>query len=152
MTTKTTPSTKEFPVSFNKKMLENHVDGKVGFRIKLRRGMLRLTQEELAKKLGITFQQVQKYETGKDRVSSSRLWDLANALDVPVSFFFEDLVQNGDVLQFAAPKKGNKNTSPQSESEKEDELTELIRAYLQIKEDAVKKHLLELAKSLAAKK
>lgn len=152
MNTKTTPSTKESPVSFNKKMLENHVDGKVGFRIKLRRGMLRLTQEELAKKLGITFQQVQKYETGKDRVSSSRLWDLANALDVPVSFFFEDLVQNGDVLQFAAPKKGNKNTSPQSESEKEDELTELIRAYLQIKEDAVKKHLLELAKSLATKK
>lgn len=152
MTTKTTPSTKESPVSFNKKMVENYVDGKVGFRIKLRRGMLRLTQEELAKKLGITFQQVQKYETGKDRVSSSRLWDLANLLDVPVSFFFEDLVQNGDVLQFAAPKKGNKNTSPQSESEKEDELTELIRAYLQIKEDAVKKHLLELAKSLAAKK
>ena len=151
MSTKTTPSTKESPASFNKKMLENHVDGKVGFRIKLRRGMLRLTQEELAKKLGITFQQVQKYETGKDRVSSSRLWDLANALDVPVSFFFEDLVQNGDVLQFAAPKKGNKNTS-QSESEKEDELTELIRAYLQIKEDAVKKHLLELAKSLAGRK
>ena len=151
MSTKTTPSTKESPASFNKKMLENHVDGKVGFRIKLRRGMLRLTQEELAKKLGITFQQVQKYETGKDRVSSSRLWDLANALDVPVSFFFEDLVQNGDVLQFAAPKKGNKNTS-QSESVKEDELTELIRAYLQIKEDAVKKHLLELAKSLAGRK
>ena len=152
MNTKTTPSTKESPTSFNKKMLENHVDGKVGFRIKLRRGMLRLTQEELAKKLGITFQQVQKYETGKDRVSSSRLWDLANALDVPVSFFFEDLVQSGDVLQFAAPKKGNKNTPSQSESEKEDELTELIRAYLQIKEDAVKKHLLELAKSLATKK
>ena len=140
-------------VSFDKKTIVSRIDEKIGFRIKLRRGMLSLTQEDLAKKLGVTFQQVQKYETGKDRVSSSRLWDLANALDVPVSFFFEDLSSSGASLRFASPKKGEKNPLPLSTTTtKEDDLTSLIRAFVQIKDKSVQKSVLELVKSLTAKK
>ncbi|MFV3126092.1 helix-turn-helix domain-containing protein [Niveispirillum sp. KHB5.9] len=67
------------------------VDNYVGQRMRLRRGLLGMSQEVLAERLGITFQQVQKYERGANRVSASRLWDLSRALDVPVSFFFDGL-------------------------------------------------------------
>ncbi len=63
------------------------VDAHVGKCIRHRRWMTNKTQQELAQAVGIRFQQIQKYETGKNRVSASRLWDIASALDVPVSFF-----------------------------------------------------------------
>ncbi len=64
------------------------VDTHVGKRIRQRRGMIAMTQQELADLVGIKFQQIQKYETGANRVSASRLWDIANAMEVPVGFFF----------------------------------------------------------------
>ncbi|MCE6950665.1 helix-turn-helix domain-containing protein [Cereibacter sphaeroides] len=64
------------------------VDLEVGRRIRHRRWMLGMSQQQLARQLGIGFQQVQKYETGANRVSASRLWDIAKALDVPIAFFF----------------------------------------------------------------
>lgn len=67
------------------------VDNHVGKRMKLRRSLLGMSQEVLADRLGITFQQVQKYERGSNRVSASRLWDLSQALEVPVSFFFDGM-------------------------------------------------------------
>jgi transcriptional regulator with XRE-family HTH domain len=69
----------------------NPIDVHVGSRIRLRRTLLGISQSTLAETLGLTFQQVQKYEKGSNRVSSSRLVDLANALDVSVSFFFEEM-------------------------------------------------------------
>jgi transcriptional regulator with XRE-family HTH domain len=69
----------------------NPVDVHVGSRIRLRRTLLGISQEKLAGAVGLTFQQVQKYEKGVNRVSSSRLVDLANALDVTVPYFFEDI-------------------------------------------------------------
>lgn len=69
----------------------NPVDVYVGNRIRMRRLMLRISQEKLAQTLGITFQQVQKYEQGHNRVSASRLWDFAKILRVPVTFFFDDM-------------------------------------------------------------
>lgn len=69
----------------------NPVDVYVGNRIRMRRLMLRISQEKLAQTLGITFQQVQKYEQGYNRVSASRLWDFAKILRVPVTFFFDDM-------------------------------------------------------------
>ncbi len=69
----------------------NPIDIHVGKRIKLRRLALGVSQETLAERLGVTFQQIQKYENGDNRISASRLWDCACVLDVPVQFFFQDM-------------------------------------------------------------
>ena len=63
----------------------------VGQRVRHRRWMLGLTQQELGDLVGVKFQQLQKYESGQNRISASRIWDIANGLNVPVSFFFEGL-------------------------------------------------------------
>jgi transcriptional regulator with XRE-family HTH domain len=68
----------------------HQIDYNVGLRLKMRRKMLSLSQEELGRRLGITFQQIQKYERGANRISASTLYHLAKLLDVPVSFFFDD--------------------------------------------------------------
>src|ERR687894_1039497 len=68
----------------------NPVDVRVGARLRLRRNMLGLSQEKLGEAIGLTFQQVQKYERGANRIGASRLYELSRALDVPVSFFFGD--------------------------------------------------------------
>ena len=71
--------------------MKHPVDAHVGQRIRHRRWMLGITQQQLGDAVGIKFQQIQKYETGMNRVSASRLWDISKALDVPISFFFEGL-------------------------------------------------------------
>lgn len=71
--------------------MAHRVDVHVGKRIRHRREMLDFTQQQLAERIGIKFQQIQKYENGVNRVSASRLWDIAVALDVPVKFFFDGL-------------------------------------------------------------
>ena len=71
--------------------MKHPVDVHVGKRIRHRRWMSGTTQQQLAEQVGIKFQQIQKYETGMNRVSASRLWDIAKVLGVPVSFFFEGL-------------------------------------------------------------
>ncbi|AXC50091.1 XRE family transcriptional regulator [Paracoccus suum] len=75
--------------------MTHNVDVHVGKRIRHRRWMIDMTQQQLAEKVGIKFQQIQKYETGANRVSASRLWDIAHALEVPVSFCFEGLETGG---------------------------------------------------------
>src|SRR6266480_1858410 len=69
----------------------NPIDVQVGSRVRLRRNMLGLSQEKLGESIGLTFQQVQKYERGANRIGASRLPDLSQVLDVPVSFFFDDI-------------------------------------------------------------
>ena len=69
----------------------NPVDVHVGNRIRLRRTLLGLSQDKLASMLGLTFQQVQKYERGMNRVGASRLWDISKVLEVPINFFYEDM-------------------------------------------------------------
>ena len=71
----------------------NPVDAHVGTRIRLRRLLLGLSQEELGRAVGLTFQQIQRYERGDNRVGASRLFELATALNVPVSFFYDDIAQ-----------------------------------------------------------
>src|SRR3954470_9370983 len=68
----------------------NSIDVRVGVRLRLRRNMLGLSQEKLGEMIGLTFQQVQKYERGANRIGASRLYELSRVLDVPVSFFFDD--------------------------------------------------------------
>ena len=72
------------------------VDVHVGKRIRQRRWLIGMTQQQLAEKVGIKFQQIQKYETGANRVSASRLWDIADALDVKMTFFFDGLAPEGE--------------------------------------------------------
>ena len=69
------------------------VDLHVGKRIRQRRWLVGMTQQQLAEQVGIKFQQIQKYETGANRVSASRLWDISEAMEVPVNFFFEGIEQ-----------------------------------------------------------
>ena len=84
---------------------KHDVDKHVGQRIRHRRWMTGLTQQGLADKVGITFQQIQKYETSMNRVSASRLWDIANAMGVPITFFFEGLSEDGETTK-ADPEAG----------------------------------------------
>jgi len=74
--------------------MKHPVDVHVGKRIRHRRWMVGMTQQQLGDKVGIKFQQIQKYETGMNRVSASRLWDIAAALEVPINFFFEGVDEN----------------------------------------------------------
>ncbi|MGB0661152.1 MAG: helix-turn-helix domain-containing protein [Mangrovicoccus sp.] len=115
------------------------VDMHVGKRIRHRRWMVGMTQQQLATQVGIKFQQIQKYETGTNRVSASRLWDIGEALTVPVAYFFEGLD--------AATEE------PASEDVPSDLLTdrealELVRSYYAIPENQ-RRRLFELARVLS---
>src|SRR5690348_16538935 len=111
----------------------NPIDVHVGSRIRLRRNMLALSQEKLGEAIGLTFQQVQKYERGANRVGASRLHELSRVLDVPVSFFFDDT----DPVR--APAMGGFAEPPaeafESDPLRKRETVELVRAYFSI-EDA----------------
>ncbi len=120
--------------------MKNPVDLHIGQRVRHRRWLLGMTQQQLALAVGIRFQQIQKYESGANRISASRLWDLARALDMPVSFFFEGLtpVKDGEVVEHAGDGvMQNKETM------------DLIRAYYGL-EEGPRRRLLDLAKALSA--
>ncbi|MBV8096081.1 MAG: helix-turn-helix transcriptional regulator [Acetobacteraceae bacterium] len=112
----------------------NPVDVHVGSRIKIRREFLGFSQEHLAERLGIAYQQVQKYERGVNRISASRLLALSQVLDVPISFFFDDMPDN-----------------PLRTEDRLDhwEPLELARAYWRISDSGVRHRVLELIKSMA---
>lgn len=115
------------------------VDEHVGKRVRHRRWMIGVTQQQLADKVGIKFQQIQKYETGMNRVSASRLWDIAEALEVPVSFFFEGLDEAGDA-------RAGESTRGDILADKE--ALELVRSYYAIPENQ-RRRLFELARVLS---
>ncbi|THD81569.1 XRE family transcriptional regulator [Aliigemmobacter aestuarii] len=117
--------------------MKHPVDAHVGKRIRHRRWMIGMTQQQLADKVGIKFQQIQKYETGMNRVSASRLWDIADALGVAIGFFFEGL---DDARESAAPAQGDILADK--------EAMELLRSYYAIPE-AQRRRLFELARVLS---
>ena len=125
----------------------NPIDIHVGSRVRLRRNMLGLSQEKLGAAIGLTFQQVQKYERGANRVGASRLHELSRVLDVPVSFFFDD------VDPVRAPAIPNDGAAPPAETFDSDplrrrETIELVDAYYAIDDVDVRRRLIELAKAL----
>lgn len=131
--------------------MANPIDLFVGKRLRQRRQLLGLTQQKLAEKVNIRFQQIQKYESGANRVSASRLWALAKALDVPVSFFFEGL--NGDVapaehsdLHPGANGHGGSKAPADVFSSKE--TIDLVRAFYNLGEEP-RRRLLDLAKAMS---
>ena len=83
-----------------KKKIPNPIDVHVGSRVRLQRTLVKMSQEKLGEQLGLTFQQVQKYEKGSNRISASRLWQMSKILGVPVAFFFEDIPESeGGAMQ-----------------------------------------------------
>ncbi|MBI1236441.1 MAG: helix-turn-helix domain-containing protein [Alphaproteobacteria bacterium] len=122
----------------------NQIDAHVGSRVRLRRQLMKMSQEKLGDELGVTFQQVQKYERGANRIGASRLYSLANVLDVPVNFFFDGLTgvaaggvaeseQSPIVYDFIQSSDG----------------VALAEAFSRIKTPKVRRRVLELVRSLA---
>jgi len=126
------------------------IDVHVGSRVRLRRNMLSLSQEKLGEAIGLTFQQVQKYERGANRIGASRLMELSRVLDVPVSFFFDET----DPVRAPAIPLGFEETPQEgfdSDPMRKRETQDLIGAYYEIDDAAIRRRLFELAKSLAAR-
>ena len=120
--------------------MTNEIDYHVGKRLRRRRRLLGLTQQSLREMVGIRFQQIQKYECGANRISAARLFELSEALSVPIQYFYEGLSDNNDTIhdapEFIAPDVLSKK-----------ETMDLVRAYYSM-EEGPRKHFLDLAKSL----
>ncbi|HYG89139.1 MAG TPA: helix-turn-helix transcriptional regulator [Azospirillum sp.] len=123
----------------------NPIDVHVGARLRLRRTLLGLSQEKLGDAVGITFQQLQKYERGANRISASRLFNLAQVLDVSVSFFFDDMSASGTKSK-AAPAQPTETDEFESMARRE--TLELVRAYYRIDDPSVRKRTFDLVKAL----
>jgi transcriptional regulator with XRE-family HTH domain len=129
------------------------IDVHVGSRIRLRRTLLGMSQERLGEALGLTFQQVQKYERGVNRVGASRLFDLSRVLDVPISFFFDDMPESLASTYGGPMARRSTGFSETPDSFADDALNrretlELVRAYYRITEPAVRKRVFDLIKSM----
>ena len=126
----------------------NPVDKYVGSRVRMRRIMLGMSQEKLGESLGITFQQIQKYEKGTNRVGASRLQNISAILNVPVSFFFED-------APGAEPASASGSAEASSSNYVVDFLSsseglQLNRAFVKINDPKVRRRIVDLVKALAA--
>ena len=121
--------------------MKHPVDVHVGKRVRHRRWMVGMTQQQLGDIVGIKFQQIQKYETGMNRISASRLWDIAQALDVSISFFFEGF--EGEAADAAMPSAGERGDLLADK-----EALELVRSYYAIPE-AQRRRLFDLARVLS---
>ncbi len=114
----------------------------VGHRVRACRTLLGMRQSELGEALGLTFQQVQKYECGADRISASKLWQLTQILDVPVSYFYDDMPADR-----AGPAPSGNGQDPDALNKRE--TMKLIRAYYRITDPSARKQVYELVKALA---
>ncbi len=129
----------------------NPIDIHVGARVRLRRNLLGLTMQTLAKAVGVTYQQLQKYERGVNRIGASRLFNLGQVLDVPISFFFEDL------SPAAAGAGRNRRAKGFSEAPaaaldfdvlSKQETIKLIRAYYRVTDPQLRKRVLDLLEAV----
>lgn len=149
------------------------VDAHVGGRIRLRRTLLGMSQEKLADALGLTFQQVQKYERGTNRVGASRLYDLARVLDVPIGFFFDDMREDTSAASapvfpastgFAETQSAFGGPPPKAVASPKlfdlppdeaslftkRETVDLVRSYYRIPDLSMRKRMLDLIRSMSS--
>jgi transcriptional regulator with XRE-family HTH domain len=132
----------------------NPIDVHVGNRMRLRRTLLGLSQEKLGEMIGLTFQQVQKYERGANRISCSRLFDLSRALDVPVSFFFDDMsaqVAEQSPVRMVREPPASEPAAAEPDPALRRETLELVRNYYSIEDVDVRRRIYELAKALSGR-
>ncbi len=127
------------------------VDVHVGARVRMRRKLLGMTQSDLGDAVGMSYQQVQKYERGTDRISASRLYDLSRVLDVPIEHFFEDMPAD---IAASSPAKGRGKAKEPPGYELDPmakrETLELVRAYYKIENAGVRQRLYHFTKTLGA--
>lgn len=128
------------------------VDVHVGARLRQRRTLLGMSQEKLGEAVGLTFQQIQKYERGANRIGASRLYQLSNVLDVSVSYFFEEMP--GEVQKTRGDYAASNTLDDIEHAQSGDpmarrETLELVRAYYKIEDPKVRKRIFELTKSIA---
>lgn len=128
------------PTRKRKSALFDPIDIHVGARVKARRQQLGLSQEKLGETVGLSFQQIQKYEKGANRMGASRLYEISKILNVPVSFFFDDMPEEIE---------RTRKTEPLDDPMASREVRELVDAYFAIKNDAARQKLFDLAKTIA---
>ena len=127
----------------------NPIDVHVGNRVRLQRMLIGISQEKLGERLGLTFQQVQKYEKGINRIGASRLFELSRVLGVPVQFFYEDAPAIGNQQSSAPGFAERSSDSHVFEFLSSREGLELNRAFSRITDPKVRKSVLDLVRSLA---
>ena len=125
----------------NDERAANAVDRKLGQRVRSRRLEIGMSQERLAELLGVTFQQVQKYEKGVNRIAASRLFDIAASLDVPIARFFDGIRDKGAITNKAASASDDVLATPEG--------VELIALFATIKSRVVRKRVIELVRALS---
>ncbi len=141
----------EMPGQISGKGPQRTVDMCIGTRIRLRRTMLGMSQERLGAQLGVTFQQVQKYERGTSRVGSSRLFEISRVLEVPVSYFFEEVEADGeDAVPVRRATAKAATVPPQAVDPTERRETfKLVRAYCRIQDPAIRRRVFDLVKAVS---
>ncbi len=129
----------------------NPIDVYVGSRVRLRRMLVGMSQEKLGEQLGLTFQQVQKYEKGTNRIGASRLFQIAHILSVPVQFFYEDMASGGGGGADAALPAGFAEDSGENVMDfvSSAEGLALNRSYARISDPMVRRRILELVRAVA---
>ena len=145
----------ESPLERNFRITNNNaIDKHVGKRVRLRRTLLGLSQEQLGAELNVTFQQVQKYERGANRISASRLWDISQILDVSIGYFFDDMTET---TMRSSPRRvasGVDSGMPVDEAIKDPmarrETLELVRVYYTIEDADIRRRAADIVKSIAA--
>lgn len=125
----------------------NPVDIHVGSRVRQRRTLLGMSQEKLGNAVGLTFQQIQKYERGTNRIGASRLHEFSHILDVPVSFFFDQLPSKGRPRLARGFSEGAQESFEHDAFSKRETL-ELVRAYYRITDKQVRKRIVDLIRSV----
>ena len=131
----------------------NPIDLYVGSRVRMRRSLLGMSQERLAAELGVTFQQVQKYERGSNRIGASRLWDLAQVLGVSVDFFYQGIdsqtTEQSPRKIYAKPELSEDLCEFDMETLLRRDVTALLRAYIKIQDPKVQRNILDLVCALS---
>ncbi|MCG8694481.1 MAG: helix-turn-helix domain-containing protein [Minwuiales bacterium] len=124
----------------------NPVDIHVGKRVRMRRTLMGMSQTKLGDALGLTFQQVQKYENGSNRIGASRLYQISQILAVPVSYFFEEMDQLTAVANENAPATGE--ALPRGDLVAKRETLELVRAYYRIVSPRVRRGIVDMIRAI----
>ena len=129
------------------------IDVHVGARLRQHRTLLGMNQTNLGDAIGVSYQQMQKYECGTNRISASRLFALSRVLDVPVEYFFDDMPAAVAASSPANKKRGSAKKPPSYEPDPmaTRETLELVRAYYKITDPEIRKHLFAMTKSLGAR-
>lgn len=127
----------------------NAIDAHVGSRIRLRRTLLGMSQDKLGQAIGLTFQQVQKYERGANRIGAGRLFEIAQVLDVPVAFFFDDMPDDVTSSGPGQVRRVDQDAAADANPMMRRETLELVRAYYGIDNAAVRQQLRDLVKGVA---